>query len=137
MPRQFQVESGFIVRVGHVWHDSNAMLFVEEDERAEIYIANKGEPGCCLGSYGHAELEQSAAPFGLRAVAGGKETALPAAAVAVQAQFWVPSWNATWTRLPVDRVDGLPPVQPDIIAPRRRSYAKAHVRPSGLMASVF
>jgi hypothetical protein len=66
MSKQFYVEPGFLVRVGNLWHDHQAALFVEEDEQAEIYLANRGMAGSCLGVYGYAGLDQTAPPMGLR-----------------------------------------------------------------------
>ncbi|MCW5747402.1 MAG: hypothetical protein KIT36_14535 [Alphaproteobacteria bacterium] len=66
MSKQFYVEPGFLVRVGGLWHDHQAALFVEEDENAEVYLANRGVAGSCLGVYSYARLDQVAPPMGLR-----------------------------------------------------------------------
>lgn len=97
MSKQFQVEPGFIVRVGRLWHDSNVLLFVEEDEQAEIYVANKGEAGCCLGVYAHAQLRRYAPPIGLRPVDRSSRAGVPTATVIGQASCWMPSWTAAWS----------------------------------------
>ena len=66
MSKQFFIEPGFLVRVGSLWHDHQAALFVEEDERAEVYLANRGTAGSCLGVYDYAGLNQDMPPMGLR-----------------------------------------------------------------------
>jgi hypothetical protein len=66
MSKHFYVEPGFLVRVGSLWHDNKAALFVEEDERAEIYLANGGFAGSCLGIYPYERLDECRPPMGLR-----------------------------------------------------------------------
>ncbi|HJQ58057.1 MAG TPA: hypothetical protein VJ890_14200 [Vineibacter sp.] len=66
MSKQFYIEPGFLVRVDGLWHDHEAAMFVEEDECAEIYLANRGTAGSCLGVYNYAGLNQDMPPLGLR-----------------------------------------------------------------------
>jgi hypothetical protein len=66
MSKHFFVEPGFLVRVGSLWHDDAAALFVEEDERAEIYLSNRGFAGSCLGIYAYDRLDERSPPMGLR-----------------------------------------------------------------------
>jgi hypothetical protein len=66
MSKQFNVAPGFLVRIGSLWHDSQAPLFIEEDEEAAIYLDNRGLAGCCLGIYAYAGLDSQAPPMGLR-----------------------------------------------------------------------
>src|SRR5262245_53435898 len=94
MCKQFGVEPGFLVRVGGLWHDSNVRLFVEEDERAEVYVSTNGQAGSCLGVYACAELDQSARPLGLGRSVGRRGTIGPAATLISHVDYRIPAWTA-------------------------------------------
>ena len=67
MAKKFYVEPGLEALVSRLWHKPGVLLFVEEDERVEIYAPGKrGKPGPCLGSYDYDALDPKAPPFGLR-----------------------------------------------------------------------
>jgi hypothetical protein len=67
MTKKFNVEPGHEVLLGGLWYKPGVMLFVEEDERVEIYAPGKrGRRGPCIGMYDYGCLNPKAPPFGLR-----------------------------------------------------------------------
>ncbi len=67
MPKKFYVEPGLEALVAGLWYKPGVMLFVEEDERVEIYAPGKrGRRGPCVGSYEYTGLNPNTPPFGLR-----------------------------------------------------------------------
>lgn len=97
MSQLFHVAPGFLVRVGRLWHDDQVLLFVEEDEQAEIFVSNKGEPGCCLGVYSFDELARMGPPIGLR-MAQESGDGSPAG-VTARVDYQAHAWNAMWNVL--------------------------------------
>lgn len=64
--KSFFLEPGHLARCGDLWYEPGILLIVEPHESVEVYVARKGMPGICRGTYGYAQLDLRRLPKGLR-----------------------------------------------------------------------
>jgi hypothetical protein len=64
----FRVAEGHEVVKGYVTYGPGLLLDVERDEVIEIYVAQQGKRGACIGKYAYRHLEPDQPPNGLTSI---------------------------------------------------------------------
>jgi hypothetical protein len=83
MPKRFQVEPGYLARIGACWYDYRVALIVVEDETVDLYrrAATVGKAPTLIASCRYPDLDPEVPPAGLCQIEPRERMSLPLSVV--------------------------------------------------------